>query len=125
MWFWLATSSFSDVGATIVSGHLSGHALLGGVGAAIAPAAAKFIGAGQLLAAISLLLPVRFREARRCGAWLSATLAGIPLTLLLTNPVWMESLGGFPAIGSGQGLLKYASTVGLGDSNRKFGYLFS
>jgi len=35
------------------------------------------------------------------------------LSLLITNPVWIESLGGFPAIGSGQGIIKYIPIAGL------------
>lgn len=35
------------------------------------------------------------------------------LSLLVTNPVWMSSLGGFPAIGTGQGLIKYITILGV------------
>lgn len=35
------------------------------------------------------------------------------LSLLATNPVWIKSLGGFPAIGSGQGLIKYITIMGV------------
>lgn len=114
VWLWLATSSFSDVGEAIVSRHLTGHAILGGLSThvPIRPAAIV-VGGLQLVAAVLLALPSRLRRVRYLGGGLSAGLAVGSLSLLLTNPVWMESLGGFPAIGSGQGLLKYAAIVGL------------
>lgn len=114
MWLWLATSSFSASGAASLSRHLSGHLFLGGLGD-IVPARllGALVGALQLAAGVVLLLPEGQRRVRAYGAALSAVLAAVPMTLLFTNPVWMESLGGFPAIGSGQGLLKYAAVIGL------------
>ena len=35
------------------------------------------------------------------------------ISLMLTNQVWIKSLGGFPAIGSGQGLIKYVVVIGV------------
>lgn len=35
------------------------------------------------------------------------------LSLLVTNDVWIKSLGGFPAIGAGQGLIKYVAIIGV------------
>lgn len=35
------------------------------------------------------------------------------LSLLVTNPVWIDELGGFPAIGAGQGIIKYLAIAGL------------
>ncbi len=114
MWVWLAVTSFTSVGGRILSGHLAGHVLLGGVGAGVSPALlGAFVGGLQLATGVLLFLPDRLGSVRRIGGALSAGLAVVPITLLVTNPVWMDSLGGFPAIGSGQGLLKYASAVGL------------
>lgn len=114
MWLWLGATSLSDLGARIVSGHLGDHALLAGLAEGIPPGvAAGLVGALQILAAVLLILPGGLKRIRRWGAVLSAVLAALPLTLLFTNPVWMERLGGFPAIGSGQGLLKYPAVVGL------------
>lgn len=38
----------------------------------------------------------------------------IPLLSLLGSSMWISSLGGFPAIGSGQGVIKYASLTSIG-----------
>ncbi len=38
----------------------------------------------------------------------------VPLLSLLGHSMWIESLGGFPAIGSGQGVIKYASLLSIG-----------
>jgi uncharacterized membrane protein YkgB len=38
----------------------------------------------------------------------------IPLLSLLGSSMWITSLGGFPAIGSGQGVIKYASLTSIG-----------
>ncbi len=49
----------------------------------------------------------------RIGALISLVLAAASLSLFFTNPVWIESLGGFPFIGSGQGLLKNVTLLGV------------
>lgn len=114
MWLWLAATSFTSVGAAVTSGHLAAHRILGGIAERVPTGVVgSLVGALQLGAALLLVLPGRWSAARRIGAALSGALGGVALTLLTTNPVWMESLGGFPAIGSGQGLLKYAAVLGL------------
>lgn len=40
-------------------------------------------------------------------------IAVLPLLTLLGPAHWIESLGGFPAIGSGQGIIKYFALLGL------------
>lgn len=66
------------------------------------------LAAGSLIAIYAV--PQRFKRA-------SYSIIGFlslgSLSLLVTNPVWMSSLGGFPAIGSGQGLIKYVSILGV------------
>lgn len=114
MWFWLALTSFTGVGQTILSRHLGGHRFLGSLAGHVPEGVlGGVVGALQLAVALLLVTPAAMSLGRRVGARLSAGLAVVPLTLLFTNPVWMESLGGFPAIGSGQGLLKYAAVLGL------------
>lgn len=41
-------------------------------------------------------------------------LSTIPLLTLLSSSRWIESLGGFPAIGSGQGIIKYFALMVMG-----------
>lgn len=69
------------------------------------------IGFVQLLTVIALLKP-RQRWAQVL-IYLYAGLATVPLLMMFTHPVWLDSLGGFPAIGAGQGLIKYLGIVGL------------
>ena len=38
----------------------------------------------------------------------------VPLFTLLSDKVWIASLGGFPAIGSGQGIIKYFALFAIG-----------
>jgi uncharacterized membrane protein YkgB len=64
----------------------------------------------QALAAL-LLLNARTRQA---GGALVALLYFGSLGLLLTPTAWISTLGGFPAIGAGQGLLKHLSIGALG-----------
>jgi len=65
-------------------------------------------GAGLLIAIYSI--PQRFK---RMSFGLIAILSAGALSLLFTNPVWIKSLGGFPALGSGQGLIKYIAIMGV------------
>jgi len=65
-------------------------------------------GTGLLIAIYSI--PQRFK---RMSFGLIAILSVGALSLMLTNPVWIKSLGGFPAIGSGQGLIKYIAILGV------------
>lgn len=64
--------------------------------------------AGMLIAVYAV--PQRFK---RMSYGLLAALSIGSLSLLATNPVWIASLGGFPAIGAGQGLIKYAVILGV------------
>lgn len=63
---------------------------------------------GLLIAVYSI--PQRFK---RMSYGLIALMALGSLSLMFTNPVWIKSLGGFPAIGAGQGLIKYIAILGV------------
>jgi len=45
--------------------------------------------------------------------YLYSLMALVPMLMLFTHPVWIDSLGGFPAIGTGQGLIKYLAIAGV------------
>lgn len=84
------------------------HALLSGSGVGVADALSYLDGALRLSAAALLL------GGRAAWAAVPMSLCGVAtLSLLFTNPVWMDDLGGFPAIGSGQGVIKALCLVGL------------
>lgn len=74
---------------------------------AIAVAITQII-AGGLIAVYAV--PQRLK---RLSYGVLAAFGLISTSLILTNDVWIKSLGGFPAIGSGQGLLKYIAVTGV------------
>ena len=47
------------------------------------------------------------------GVWLMA-ISAVPILSLMADTMWIDSLGGFPAIGSGQGTIKYFALFSLG-----------
>ncbi|WP_028773635.1 DUF417 family protein [Shewanella waksmanii] len=63
------------------------------------------VGVLQLLLVAVLLLPAKRWRIRLLYGY--AALALVPMLMLVTHPVWIDSLGSFPAIGAGQGLIKY------------------
>ena len=75
------------------------------------PWLSSFIGIFQLIVCISLVVPQYKLSQRILLAY--AITALVPLLMLFTHPVWIESLGGFPAIGAGQGLIKYLAIAGV------------
>lgn len=81
------------------------------VGLPALPWLAPLLGIVQLLVALTLIAPQM--RVSQVLLYLYAGLATIPMLMLLTHPVWLDSLGGFPAIGAGQGLIKYLGIVGL------------
>lgn len=62
----------------------------------------------QLLLAIWLLTP-RYRQA----LWPLLLVLAAPMLALFCYPVWMQSSGGFPAIGAGQTLIKQLAVCAL------------
>ncbi|WP_299810617.1 DUF417 family protein [uncultured Shewanella sp.] len=69
------------------------------------------IGVVQLLTVLALFKPQN--GWAQLMIYFYAGLAVVPLLMLFTHPVWIESLGGFPAIGAGQGLIKYLGISAL------------
>ncbi|WP_448547166.1 DUF417 family protein [Thalassotalea fusca] len=69
------------------------------------------IGLIQIMVVIALLKPRSLWSRRLFYTY--AVLALIPMVMLFTHPVWIDSLGGFPAIGAGQGLIKYLGISGV------------
>ncbi|MDA9556283.1 YkgB family protein [Vibrio sp.] len=69
------------------------------------------IGILQLLAVIALVFPNKKGATSILFIYALASL--FPVLMMFTHPVWIESMGGFPAIGAGQGLIKYVAIVGV------------
>ncbi|WP_308909847.1 DUF417 family protein [Pseudokordiimonas caeni] len=108
VFLWFAAMNLTGTATPIVGRWLGGHTFLSGLEPnketiGIVLGIAQAVGALLLLAA----------RTRKIGAATLLLISLGALSLLFTNPVWDDSLGGFPAIGSGQGLLKYATIAGL------------
>ncbi|WP_417485151.1 DUF417 family protein [Maricaulis salignorans] len=112
IFFWFGAMGFTPVGEAIAGSWISGHAFLSGLEDQAA-SAARALGIYQIVMAVLIGAPLPLGSFRRIGFVLLGIFAGLALTALLTNPVWLEAEGGFPAIGSGQGILKYIAILGL------------
>jgi len=76
--------------------------------------AAAFIAGGFfIICAASLSVSVFYQKWQKASVVLVAVLAAIPLLSLLSETRWLASLGGFPIIGSGQGIIKYFALLPL------------
>lgn len=74
---------------------------------------AMILGGLQLAAGAMIAIYAVPQRFKRMSYGIIALLSLGSLSLLATNPVWMSSLGGFPAIGTGQGLIKYITILGV------------
>lgn len=61
----------------------------------------------EVPAGLFMLLGLKHRRLGVLGCLMAMLIFLLNFLYLFTNPVWMEALGGFPIIGSGQNLLKY------------------
>lgn len=70
---------------------------------------------GLLFAAASVLAALKLKQFRVTQALVALllVLSILPLLSLFSDSRWIESLGGFPAIGSGQGVIKYFALFAL------------
>lgn len=71
------------------------------------------LGGGQLLAGVLIAIYAVPQRWKRLSYGLISLISISSLSLMFTNPVWIEDLGGFPALGSGQGLIKYIAILGV------------
>ncbi|WP_417491003.1 YkgB family protein [Maricaulis sp.] len=112
IFLWFGVMDFTPVGEAIVGQWLAGHAFLSGLEDQ-AGSAAKALGIYQIVMAVLIGAPLPLGSFRRIGFVLLGVFSVLALTAMLTNPVWLAAEGGFPAIGSGQGILKYVAIAGL------------
>ena len=66
-----------------------------------------------IAAALSVLAIKRIELRAKLGAFI-IVLSTVALLPLLGSSMWIASLGGFPAIGSGQGVIKYFALLSIG-----------
>lgn len=67
----------------------------------------------EVPAGILVLLGLKDRRLGILGCLMAMLIFALNFLYLFTNPVWMDTLGGFPIIGSGQNLLKYLSMFAI------------
>lgn len=75
----------------------------------------SYIAAFALLLCSTLsFLSIEKPQLKKPLAMLLIIISLVPLLSLLSASMWIESLGGFPAIGSGQGVIKYFALLSIG-----------
>ncbi|WDE08356.1 DUF417 family protein [Thalassomonas viridans] len=67
-----------------------------------------------IASAILALLSIKTPTLRPVLAYLLIVIGLVPLISLLSPTRWIADLGGFPAIGSGQGIIKYFALLSIG-----------
>ena len=109
---WFGLMNISGASASTLERWLSGHKFL-----SFLMAYKQYLmwgtGAMQALAGLLIALHSVPYSVKRAAYWFTAAMSAVALSLMFTNPVWIDSLGGFPAIGAGQGLIKYLTLLGL------------
>lgn len=75
----------------------------------------NYLAAGSfvLITVFAVLTLKRPQYANKLG-WFTAIVSLIPLLALFGSNMWIANLGGFPAIGSGQGVIKYFALLAIG-----------
>lgn len=113
MFAWFALMNLDGTSKPIIDRWVDAHPFLSTLSVNIQSKLAFFLSAAQALIAITIALyavPVRYKHY----AYMAIVILSVAaLSLMFTNPVWISSLGGFPAIGSGQGLIKYVAIAGV------------
>ena len=113
VFIWFGGLTLRGTSIAILDGWISGHPILKSLSPVIKSYIPPALGGAQLLIGIVVALhavPGRYKQ----HAYMAVILISIgALSLMFTNPVWIKSLGGFPFIGAGQGLLKYIAIAGV------------
>lgn len=112
LFLWMGLMGLSGASANAGTGWINGHSFSENLkpfkDIILLAIAGLQTAAGILI--VVYAIPQRFKRL----SYAFIVLYGIgALSLMLTNPVWISSLGGFPAIGSGQGLIKYLTIIGV------------
>lgn len=113
VFIWFGGLTLRGRSASIIDGWVSAHPLLKGMSKDLKSYFPLVLGTLQMLIGVIVALhavPGRFKQ----HAYTAVVVISVgALSLLATNPVWINSLGGFPAIGSGQGIIKYVAIAGV------------
>jgi len=75
----------------------------------------NFIAAFSFIAVAAIaIFSIKYPRLRPLLGYSLIILSVIPLLSLLGQSMWIDALGGFPAIGSGQGVIKYFAILSVG-----------
>lgn len=113
VFIWFGGLTLRGTSADIIEGWVSAHPFLKGLSKELKSNYPFALGGLQILIGIVVALhavPGRYKQHAYTGIVVISVGA---LSLMVTNPVWIKSLGGFPAIGSGQGIIKYLAIAGV------------
>ncbi|GAW95596.1 MULTISPECIES: DUF417 family protein [Colwellia] len=67
-----------------------------------------------IFSAILAFLSIKQSNFRPILAYVLIAISLVPLGSLLSDTMWIASMGGFPVIGSGQGVIKYFALLSIG-----------
>ncbi|NVJ99253.1 MAG: DUF417 family protein [Alphaproteobacteria bacterium] len=109
---WFGLMNISGISEPVVDRWLKGHMFLSGL-RENKDWIMWALGGLQALAGLLIVLHSVPEHIKRYAYWFVVVWAGASLSLMFTNPVWIDELGGFPAIGAGQGIIKYVAIAGL------------
>jgi uncharacterized membrane protein YkgB len=104
---WMAGLALTTAGAADILRWWEGSWLWSSVGGAVPHALVTGTAALTGMMAAAFLLCYRVPRLLMAGAALATLSHGFNALYFFTNPVWLASMGGFPFLGSGQGIIKY------------------
>ncbi len=67
-----------------------------------------------IISAFVAILSIQQNNLRPVLGYLLIAISIVPLGSLLSDAMWIASMGGFPVIGSGQGVIKYFALLSIG-----------
>jgi len=67
-----------------------------------------------IFTAVLAFLSLNYKKLQPKLGYLLITISLVPLGSLFSDAMWISSMGGFPVIGSGQGVIKYFALLSIG-----------
>ncbi len=117
--FYLLALSCALLGASMLLLGKTGHITLVtdfySISSIVSASIYNIIAALSFIAiAVLSILSIKNESMQKPLAWLLIVVGAVPLIALFSAKMWIGSLGGFPAIGAGQGVIKYFALVSVG-----------
>lgn len=112
VFIWFGLMNLAGLTDGTIGRWVDGHPLSSALGSSKS-VIAYVLGGAQLAAGVLIAIYAVPQRFKRASYGIIALLSLGSLSLMFTNPVWIGSLGGFPAIGAGQGIIKYISILGV------------